>query len=1119
MRRSPSCLLLFVLATASALAQPGPSDSLKETIERARATLSSTPDAAATELLDRAAADDAEADRLLAEARTIGAGVQGDAREAARIESGLRAEPLDAYRRWHDALDPDAPTESLSSMLATLRATADVTVTALAETTAALGEADLRPEAVTRSIEVQRQRLAELEAGAVDAASTPEGIAAQAGARRARAEIARLEAEQARLPGQRRLLELRREQQQRDAELQRRQIEMVESMLAQGTDAELEALTRRLAEEATAAADADPLVVAEVQRNVAFGEELTQAEVQRRRAGAQLRDAQRRRSETADALRNTQARLKLGNADDAVGLILLNERRRLDDPKLLAQALDEARRRLAQAQLRIIDLDEQSRTLASPDAAADAVIRQQDSEEGNAAPPPRDALAAAFSTRAELVSRLLADQRTLVGQLAELERALQQQLEAARELEAILDRELLWFPSHERVGTEWLERQVAGWADLFKPSRYATSARLALDALKAQWPWVLLALALFAALFRLSRQVPQRLEEIAQSMLRIRTDRYRYTARAMLLTVLAASAWPLLLVTLGWLLQHSGQPGKFSDSLGRSLTATAGCLLLYQMLAWLSRENGVGHKHFRWTRARRGAIRAAVPWLFALLPLQFLLLLAFVRAQEPAVDAAARLMQLAFCAIGARIVWRLLAPGAAWTVRGVSNLEPALMRKLLRVVLPGLLLAVALLALNGYVLTAAIILASLWMSAAVLLGTAIVHGLIARWFLLSERRLALKRLEQKREAEAAAAEAANSGDGAPQDAESEPATAAAVSIAADAEAELITLESVNQQTRRLLRALTLSLLVLGLLWVWADVLPALDRLDEFALWNVSSLDDAGQPAIEAVTLGGLLFGLLALALTFVAARNLPGLVELGLLSRIHLDAATRYAITSVSRYVIVIGGMIIGLGLLGVRWNQLQWLAAALTVGLGFGLQEIFANFVSGLIILFERPFRVGDMITIGEVEGTVTKIRTRATTLLDGDNREVVVPNKMFITSRFVNWTLSDTVTRVVFKLGLAQDADPQEVRQLLLDIARSEPLVLDNPGPVCWFLQISSGTYDFELRVHVAELLHRNRVRNELNRRISAAMKERDLETSRAGNMNIRLVQPDSEAVQPQG
>lgn len=1117
MLRSLVLLLPFLLASSTAFAQSPPSGSLKPEIERARAALSTGADATAGALLDRAATDDAEAERLLQEAAALAAAAPGDAREATRIETALRAEPADAFRRWYEALDPDAPSAQHAALLSSLRAAADTTATALAETIAALSEADLRPEAITRAIEVERQRAGELEGAAAGPADSPATLAARAALRRARAEITRLEAEQARQAGLHRVLELRREQQQRAAALQARQIEALESLLAQGTDAELQTLMARLAREAEAVADADPLVLAEARHNLAYGEELAAAETQRRRAGSQLREAQRRRSEAADALRNTQARLKLGSADDAVGLILLNERRRLDDPEALAQALQDTRRRLAQAQLRIIDLDEEGRTLASPEAAADAVIRAQDAEDGATRPESRAALAAAFATRAELVSRLLADQRTLVAQLADLERALLQQLGTVRELGAILDRELLWFPSHDRVGREWFERQVAGWADLFKPSRYATSARLLFEAFKLQWPWVLLALALFAALLRLSRDVPARLEELAQPLLRVRTDGYRHTARALLLTLLAASAWPVLLATLGWLLQHAGQPGKFSDSLGRSLSLTAACLLLYELLAWLSRESGVGHKHFRWTRARREAIRAAVPWLWALLPLQFLLLLAFVRAQEPAVDAAARLMQVAFCAIGARILWRLLAPGAAWTVRGVADIEPVLLRKMLRVALPAILGGVALLALAGYVLTAAVILASLWMSAAVVLATAIVHGLIARWFLLGERRLMLKRLEQKREAEAAAAAAAPPGEEeAPGPAQT---AAAAASIAVDAEAELITLETVNQQTRRLLRALTLSLLVIGLFAVWAQVLPALDRLDEVALWSVSTLDEAGQPALEAVTLGGLLFGLLALALTFIAARNLPGLVELGLLSRIHLDAATRYAITSVSRYVIVVGGLIVGLGLLGVRWGQLQWLAAALTVGLGFGLQEIFANFVSGLIILFERPFRVGDMITIGEVEGTVTRIRTRATTLLDGDNREVVVPNKMFITSRFVNWTLSDTVTRVVFKLGLAQDAEPEQVRELLLQVAREEPLVLDTPAPACWFVQISPGTYDFELRVHVAELAHRNRVRHELNRRISAAMKERDLATGRAGTMNIRIVQPDAAAVQPQG
>jgi potassium efflux system protein len=146
----------------------------------------------------------------------------------------------------------------------------------------------------------------------------------------------------------------------------------------------------------------------------------------------------------------------------------------------------------------------------------------------------------------------------------------------------------------------------------------------------------------------------------------------------------------------------------------------------------------------------------------------------------------------------------------------------------------------------------------------------------------------------------------------------------------------------------------------------------------------------------------------------------------------------------VLRYAIVIGGTVLGLSFLGMRWSQLQWMAAALSVGLGFGLQEIFANFVSGIILLFERPFRVGDFITVGEFSGRVTKIRTRATTILDSDNKEIVIPNKTFITGQLTNWTLTDNITRLIIRVGVAYESDVNQVRALLLQAAKEDERVL---------------------------------------------------------------------------
>jgi potassium efflux system protein len=179
-----------------------------------------------------------------------------------------------------------------------------------------------------------------------------------------------------------------------------------------------------------------------------------------------------------------------------------------------------------------------------------------------------------------------------------------------------------------------------------------------------------------------------------------------------------------------------------------------------------------------------------------------------------------------------------------------------------------------------------------------------------------------------------------------------------------------------------------------------------------------------------------------------------------------------------------------------LHWSNLQWLAAGFSVGLGFGMQEIFANFISGLMVLFERPFRVGDIITVGTVEGTVSRIRTRATTIVDWDNREVIVPNKSFITDRLINWTLSDSVTRIVIKVGIAYRNDPRQAQKLLLEVAAAHPQVLSEPAPSCWMTGFGDNTQDFELRVYVAEIGQRNPVRTDLQMRISELFRENDIE-----------------------
>jgi potassium efflux system protein len=188
-----------------------------------------------------------------------------------------------------------------------------------------------------------------------------------------------------------------------------------------------------------------------------------------------------------------------------------------------------------------------------------------------------------------------------------------------------------------------------------------------------------------------------------------------------------------------------------------------------------------------------------------------------------------------------------------------------------------------------------------------------------------------------------------------------------------------------------------------------------------------------------------------------------------LFARSSIEPSVRFATTTLVRYAIVIIGIVVAFKSVGIGWQQVQWLAAAITVGLGFGLQEIFANLVSGLIILFERPVRIGDSVTVGDISGRITRIRMRATTVTDWDNRELIVPNKEFITTRIMNWTLSSPVTRVVIPVGIAYGSDTARAREVLLQVARDCEYVMDEPPPSAIFRSFGTSSLDFELRVFI--------------------------------------------------
>jgi potassium efflux system protein len=310
----------------------------------------------------------------------------------------------------------------------------------------------------------------------------------------------------------------------------------------------------------------------------------------------------------------------------------------------------------------------------------------------------------------------------------------------------------------------------------------------------------------------------------------------------------------------------------------------------------------------------------------------------------------------------------------------------------------------------------------------------------------------------------------------------------------------------TMEVSRLMIGTGILLAILGAFAIWADLLPAVRILHQVELWSttqtvtVAELDPAGiqrvstEEQLVAITLADLFRSLLIGLLTLALMRALPGLLEATLFRR--LGPGERYAYATIVKYAVVLGGLALAFDAIGVGWSSIQWLVAAIGLGLGFGLQEIFANFISGLIILFERPIRVGDTVSVGEINGTVSRIRIRATWITGFDHKELIVPNKAFVTGQLINWTLSDPVLRLDIPVGIAYGSDTERAIEVLNEVAKASPRVLRNPPPHVYFLSFGDSSLSFELRVFTRGVDQRFRARHELHMSVDKAFREAGIE-----------------------
>lgn len=276
------------------------------------------------------------------------------------------------------------------------------------------------------------------------------------------------------------------------------------------------------------------------------------------------------------------------------------------------------------------------------------------------------------------------------------------------------------------------------------------------------------------------------------------------------------------------------------------------------------------------------------------------------------------------------------------------------------------------------------------------------------------------------------------------------------------------------------------------------------------------------PLIEAgktpITLWSLLYLVFFILVLFWAAHWLRRWIAEGPLARTGMDAGARHAAGTISRYLLLLVGFLVILQSAGIDLTTFNVLAGAIGIGVGFGLQNVVSNFFAGLIIMFERPIKIGDRIVVDQVEGDVIEIGARATTVLTNDNIAILVPNSKFITENVVNWQYNDNNVRFRIPVSVAYGSDADQVEKILLEVARENKDVLGDPPPAVRLLEFGDNGLHFELRAWSASLLHRKgRLKSALNRAIYGKFNEagiafpfpqRDLHV-RGGVLEVRQVE----------
>jgi potassium efflux system protein len=817
-------------------------------------------------------------------------------------------------------------------------------------------------------------------------------------------------------------------------------------------------------------------------------------------------------SSVEQKFKNVTEKEKRAGLTTAIGLMLRSQRTHLPNASDYRRQQREAEQEIVRLQTEQMPLEDERSDLGDIEAQVEAslsLIPAEDAANGEL----RQMTVELLTDRRQYLDNLLADYDSCLQTLADMDVTCRRLVTTIQEFESYIDERVLWIRSAAAVDTGFVEKTWTALRAFASHRQWKPLIKFTVADAQSSWPLYGLFLFAFILILGLSRRMRHYvadLGEIAQKQL---DSGIPLTLLATALTVVMATAWPLLLCFVGWRLVYADL--NLASALSLAFLFCAAALWLVDSFRKLCRKRGVAESFLAWPQPIVRSLHTnLLLYVAGGIPLSFIVAAASRLDDGTSADSIGRLAFVSFSLLLAVMLRRIVRPSGAIIGDLLRSNPGSMMYRLRWLWYPmavGSPVCLAVLALMGYQYTAEQLMIRLQLTLVLSIVLVITYTMLMQWMLAAKRSLAMKQARARRAAALAAAQ---------READEEGNLSSAIPTI---EPPQVDLSLLNQQMLRLVQG-TACVLFFTIGWgIWGQVLPALQVFSKIELWTV--VVETTQQAvsneegaafreitrIEPVTLGHLLFSIVVFSVAVLASRNLPGLLELAVLQRLPMDHGGRNAITTLCRYAFMLAGCIIACNTIGIRWGSVQWLVAALTVGLGFGLQEIFANFVSGLIILFERPVRIGDVVTIDNVTGSVSRIQIRATTITDWDRKEYIVPNKEFVTGKLLNWTLSDKTNRIVVRIGVAYGTDTENALAMLQEIADEHPLILADPPPVVGFEGFGDSSLELVLRCFLPSLDNRLKVITQLHVIIDRRFKDAGIEIAfPQRDLHIRTMPP---------